>query len=133
DSTAKYATPDNCGKVLVRIPYFFLHIYNTTIETVRTHLGSAFLHNWTEGHEWSCFERIITEYEAIRTNLLIGNGCTEATLRSIYKGAIGRSETLNITVNLKELPVVKAAQQFPKTSLSIVGQEQHKIGRLVAL
>lgn len=44
------------GKVLVRIPFFFLHIYNATIDKVRNRLGSAFLHDWVGDREWGFFE-----------------------------------------------------------------------------
>ncbi|KAF9971211.1 hypothetical protein BGZ73_005894 [Actinomortierella ambigua] len=63
--------------------------------------------------------------EALRTNLLIDGGRKEVTLRDIYKGALGRAETLDITVKLKRLSVVKATHQFPKMGgLYIAGKEQ---------
>ncbi|KAF9967355.1 hypothetical protein BGZ73_000572 [Actinomortierella ambigua] len=113
-------------KVLVRIPHFFLHIYNTVIDEVRNYLGVAFVHNWEEGHEWKFFEHIIAEYEALRTKLLIEGGCNVATLGSIYKGAVGLPETSNITVKLKELSVVTAAHRFPRRGEALVvdGQDQ---------
>ncbi|KAG0247257.1 hypothetical protein DFQ27_002320, partial [Actinomortierella ambigua] len=116
---------DAYGKVLVRIPFFFLNIYNTVIGEVRNTLGSAFLHDWGEGREWRFFERIIAEYEALRTNFLINGDQKEATLRNIYKGAFGRAETLDITVKLKGLSVVKAEHRFPQMGgLSADGQER---------
>ncbi|KAF9151751.1 hypothetical protein DFQ26_001138, partial [Actinomortierella ambigua] len=115
---------DDKDKVLVRIPFFFLHTYNT-VDEVRNTLGSAFLHDWGEGHEWRFFERLIAEYEALRTNFLIDDGQEEATLGNIYKGAFGRAETLNITVKLKELSVVEAEHRFPQMGgLSADGQER---------
>ncbi|KAH7028519.1 hypothetical protein BKA57DRAFT_431333 [Linnemannia elongata] len=112
------------GQVLVRIPFFFLHIYNTTIDEVRNRLGSAFLHDWEKDHEWGFFERIIAEYEALRTNLLIGDGHVAATLGDIYKGALGRAETLGRTVKLKKLSVVTAAHRFPESGGLTVGEQE---------
>jgi hypothetical protein len=115
---------DARGRVLVRIPFFFLYIYDTAIGEIRNALGSAFVHDWGQDHEWRFFERIIAEYEVLRTNVLIDNGCTEATLGNIYKGALGRAETLNVAVKLKMLSLVKAAHQFPKMGgLTVNGKE----------
>ncbi|KAF9965278.1 hypothetical protein BGZ73_001511, partial [Actinomortierella ambigua] len=101
-------SPDGRGEVLVRIPFFFLHIYNTAIDTVRNHLGSAFLHNWTEGREWKFFEHIIAEYEALRTNLLVEDGRDTLTLGELYRGALGNARTLSRSVKLKRLSVATA-------------------------
>ncbi|KAF9536366.1 hypothetical protein EC957_011236, partial [Mortierella hygrophila] len=109
--------------VLVRIPYFFLHVYNTAIDAVLNSLGSAFLHTWVEDREWVFFERIIAEYEAFRTNLLVDGGRETATLGEIYQGALGRKETLNRTVQLKKLSVVKAAHRFPEWGGLAVGEQ----------
>ncbi|KAG9067118.1 hypothetical protein KI688_011899 [Linnemannia hyalina] len=62
------------GKVLVRT-LFFLHLYNVTIDEVWNCLGSAFLYDWVEDREWRFFQGMVAEYEALRTNLLINNGC----------------------------------------------------------
>ncbi|KAF9898702.1 hypothetical protein EC991_010648, partial [Linnemannia zychae] len=51
------------GQVLVRIPFFFLYIYNGAIGEVRNRLGSAFLNDWMGDREWGFFERFIAEYE----------------------------------------------------------------------
>ncbi|KAF9304489.1 hypothetical protein BG003_001685, partial [Podila horticola] len=116
---------DAHGKVLIRIPTFFLHIYNETIDEVRNSLGSAFLHDWMENREWGFFEGFIAENEALRTNLLIGDGRQVATLGDIYQGALGRAETLGRTVKLKKLSVVKAARRFPESEgLTVGGREQ---------
>ncbi|KAK5809565.1 hypothetical protein F5H01DRAFT_349601 [Linnemannia elongata] len=112
------------GQVLVRIPFFFLHIYNTTIDEVRNRLGSAFLHDWEKDHEWGFFERIIAEYETLRTNLLIGDGHVAATLGDIYKGVLGRAETLGRTVKLKKLSVITAAHRFPESGGLTVGEQE---------
>ncbi|OAQ29335.1 hypothetical protein K457DRAFT_155768 [Linnemannia elongata AG-77] len=112
------------GKVLVRIPFFFLHLYNTAIDEVRNRLGSAFLHDWVEDREWGFFERMIAEYEALRTNLLIGDGREAATLGEIYQGAIGRAETLGRIVKLKKLSVVTAAHRFPESGGLTVGERE---------
>ncbi|KAF9898834.1 hypothetical protein EC991_010262, partial [Linnemannia zychae] len=112
------------GKVLVRIPFFFLHVYNTAVDAVWNRLGSAFLHDWVGDHEWAFFERIIAEYEALRTNLLIDDGHEEATLGDIYQGAFGRAETLGHTVKLKKLSVVTAAHRFPASGGLTVGEQE---------
>lgn len=117
------------GEVLVRIPYFFLHIYNTVIGAVRNRLGSAFVHDWVEDHEWRFFERIIAEYDALRTNLLIGSGRETATLRDIYHGAFGRPETLDRTFKLKKLSVVTAAHRFPESGRLTVGEQKQELER----
>ncbi|KAG0212656.1 hypothetical protein BGX28_005852 [Mortierella sp. GBA30] len=112
------------GKVLVRIPCFFLHLYNTVTGDIRDRLGSAFLKDWEQDHEWRFFERIIAEYERLRTCLLIGGGCEETTLGEIYQGALGRPETLGHIVKLRRLKVVEADRRFPATGgLSVQGQE----------
>ncbi|KAF9079916.1 hypothetical protein BGX23_002984, partial [Mortierella sp. AD031] len=115
---------ETSGKVLVRIPFFFLHHYNTVIEVVRNRLGSAFLHDWVEDREWGFFEHMIAEYEALRTNLLIGGGREAATLGEIYQGAIGRAETLGRIVKLRKLLVVKAARRFPESGGLTVGEQE---------
>ncbi|KAG0272994.1 hypothetical protein BGZ96_005073, partial [Linnemannia gamsii] len=112
------------GKVLVRIPFFFLHLYNTVIDEVRNRLGSAFLHDWVEDREWGFFERMIAEYEALRTNLLIGDGREAVTLGDIYQGAIGRAKTLGRIVKLKKLSVVTAAHRFPESGRLMVGEQE---------
>ncbi|KAF9126218.1 hypothetical protein BG015_004744, partial [Linnemannia schmuckeri] len=91
------------GKVLVRIPFFFLYLYNTAIDEVRNRLGSAFLHDWVEDREWGFFEHMIAEYEALR--------------------AIGRAETLGRIVKLKKLSVVTAAHRFPESGGLSVGEQ----------
>ncbi|KAG0282390.1 hypothetical protein BGZ96_000534, partial [Linnemannia gamsii] len=91
------------------------------IEEVRNRLGSAFLHDWVEDREWGFFKRMIAEYEALRTNLLIGNDREAATLGEIYQGAIGRAETLGRIVKLKKLSVVTAAHRFPESGGQRVG------------
>ncbi|KAF9090364.1 hypothetical protein BGX27_002282, partial [Mortierella sp. AM989] len=116
---------DNRGKVLVRIPYFFLYLYNTAIDEVRSRLASAFLHDWSGDHEWGFFERMITEYETLRSNLLISDGCRTATLGDIYKGAIGLPETLGLSVKLTKLSAKSSVHRFPESGpLSIYEQEQ---------
>ncbi|KAF9176222.1 hypothetical protein BGZ50_001366, partial [Haplosporangium sp. Z 11] len=82
--------------------------------------------NEARGKPWvGFFERIIAEYEALRTNLLIGDGREAATLGDIYPGALGRAETLVRTVKLKELSVVTAAHRFLESGgLTIVKQDQ---------
>lgn len=112
-------------KVLVRIPSFFLHIYNKAIGEVRNCLGSAFLWDWVEDREWEFFEHIIAEYEALRTNLLIGDDRETATLGDIYQEALGRPTTLNHTVKLKKLSAVKATRRFPESGgLKVDEQER---------
>ncbi|KAF8928707.1 hypothetical protein BGZ58_009433, partial [Dissophora ornata] len=115
------------GQVLVRIPFYFLHIYNATIGEVRNRLGSAFLHDWVQDHEWGFFERIISEYEALRTNLLIGGGREAATLGDIYQGALGRAETLSRIVKLKKLSVVTAAHRFSESGGLTVGEQEQGV------
>ncbi|KAF9180591.1 hypothetical protein BGZ51_006095 [Haplosporangium sp. Z 767] len=115
------------GKVLVRIPFFFLHIYNATIDEVQNRLGSAFLHDWVEDREWGgFFERFIAEYEVLRTNLLISDGRNAATIGDIYQGALGRAETLGRTVKPKSLSVVTAAHRFPESGGLTVGEQQQE-------
>ncbi|KFH63568.1 hypothetical protein MVEG_10262 [Podila verticillata NRRL 6337] len=114
------------GQVLVRIPFFFLHIYNATVNEVQNRLGSAFLHDWMEDREWGFFERFIAEYEVLRTNLLIGDGRKVATLEDIYQGAFGRAETLGHTVKLKNLSVVRAAHRFPESGGLTVGKQEQE-------
>ncbi|KAG0337508.1 hypothetical protein BG000_005333 [Podila horticola] len=113
------------GMVLVRIPSFFLHNYNKAIGEVRNCLGSAFLRDWVEDREWDFFERIIAEYEALRTNLLIGDDREAATLGEIYQGAVGRRTTTSRTVKLKKLTAVKARRRFPESGgLKVDEQER---------
>ncbi|KAG0276644.1 hypothetical protein BGZ95_007257 [Linnemannia exigua] len=114
------------GEVFVRIPFFFLHIYNVVVGEVRNRLASAFLHDWVKDREWKFFEWMVAEYEVLRTNLLIDAGRESATLRDIYQGAIGRSETLDRIVKLKKLSVVEADHRFPTSGrLTVKGQEHN--------
>ncbi|KAK3817757.1 MAG: hypothetical protein J3Q66DRAFT_190071 [Benniella sp.] len=111
------------GKVLVRIPYFFLYLYNTVTQDVGSLLSSAFLKNWEQLQGWRFFETLIAEYEVFRTNLIIGGGSKTASLKEIYQGAFGRTETLDRTVNLRELTHVKADHRFPENGPLVVKKE----------
>ncbi|KAG0236962.1 hypothetical protein BGW42_002175 [Actinomortierella wolfii] len=64
-------------KGLVQIPFFFLKIYNTAVDTVQNTLGPVLMHDWEDGREWRFFESIVAEYEALHTNLLIDGGRNE--------------------------------------------------------
>ncbi|KAG9062191.1 hypothetical protein KI688_006523 [Linnemannia hyalina] len=112
------------GKVLVRIPFFFLHLYNGGSDEVRNSLGSALFYDWMKDWKWRSFEHIIAEYEALRTNLLIADGREAATLEEIYQGAVGRAETLGRIVKLKKLSVITAAHRFPESGRLTVGEQE---------
>ncbi|KAF9537361.1 hypothetical protein EC957_008401 [Mortierella hygrophila] len=112
------------GKVLVRIPFFFLHLYNIASIEVRNRLGSAFFYEWMEDWKWRSFEHILAEYEALRTNLLIADGREAATLGEIYQGAVGRAETLGLIVKLKKLSVITAAHRLPESGRLMVGKQE---------
>ncbi|KAG0332554.1 hypothetical protein BG000_009916, partial [Podila horticola] len=114
---------DDDGRVLVRIPFFFLHHYNRVVKQVQNRLKKIFMQDWEEDRGWDFFEGIIAEYEALRTNLLLGDHET-ATLGDIYRGAMGRSETLGRIVKLKELSVVTIAHRFPDSGRPTVGGKQ---------
>jgi hypothetical protein len=109
---------------VVRIPFFFLYLYNTITRDVRDRLGFAFLRDWEQVHEWEFFEHIIAEYEVLRTGLLIDSGSEEMALGEIYQGALGQTETLGRTVKLRKLKVVKADHRFPEMGELIVGGEE---------
>ncbi|PKC73834.1 hypothetical protein RhiirA1_450737 [Rhizophagus irregularis] len=57
-------------------------------------------------------------YDAFRTNLLIKCEKESARLNELYSGAYGTQSTLNIEVELKELSVCCARQQFPCVELT---------------
>ncbi|KAF9900519.1 hypothetical protein EC991_007210 [Linnemannia zychae] len=114
------------GQVLVRIPFFFLYLYNGAIGEVQNRLGSTFLHDWMKDREWGFFERFIAEYEVLRTDLLLGDGRKAATLYDIYRGAIGGVETLGRTAKLKDLSVVTAAHRFPESGRLTVGEREQE-------
>ncbi|KAG0208983.1 hypothetical protein B0O80DRAFT_496941 [Mortierella sp. GBAus27b] len=113
------------GRVLVRIPFFFLNIYNSAITEIQSLLFSAFLKDWEQFHGWRFFETIIAEYEVFRTGLIIGGGSKTASLKEIYQGAFGRTKTLDRTVNLRELTHVQADYRFPEGGpLVVKGKEK---------
>ncbi|GJJ77498.1 hypothetical protein EMPS_09857 [Entomortierella parvispora] len=115
---------DNDGRILVRIPFFFLSRYNKVVEEVRNHLKKIFVEDWESSRGWSFFEGIVADFEALRTNLLFGDRQT-ATLREIYCGAMGQPETLDRIVKLKELSVVKLIHRFPSSGRpTVAGGEQ---------
>ncbi|KAG0318650.1 hypothetical protein BG000_004105 [Podila horticola] len=112
------------GDVLIRIPYFFLHIYNQATDVIQNCLGIAFAQNW-QRCEWRFFEDFVAEYETLRTNLLIADARDTSTLKDIYRGALGREETLNRTVKLRKLSSpVEADHWFPRTKLTVGGKER---------
>ncbi|KAF9997291.1 hypothetical protein BGZ65_007124, partial [Modicella reniformis] len=104
------------GMVFVRIPYFFLHLYNCATKDISGKLNYAFLKDWNEEHEWNYFEHFIAEYEVFRTNLLVDDDHSTMTLKSLYQGAHGVEETLNHEVKLSKLTFSKATRRFPQTS-----------------
>ncbi|CAB5319224.1 unnamed protein product [Rhizophagus irregularis] len=59
-----------------------------------------------------------TIYDAFRTSLLIKCEKESARLNELYSGAHGTQSTLNIEVELKELSVCCARQQFPCVELT---------------
>lgn len=75
------------GDILIRIPYFFLHIYNQATDVVQNCLGTAFAQNW-QRCEWRFFEDFVVEYETLRTNLLIADARDTSTLKDIYQGLL---------------------------------------------
>ncbi|KAI1290658.1 hypothetical protein EDD11_009120 [Mortierella claussenii] len=116
---------DNDGKVLVRIPFFFLHLYNKGVNHVQSRLRKIFLRDWVEDRGWDFYESIIAEYEALRTELLIAGGRTTITLGDLYKGALGRQETLELTVTLEKLSVITSVHRFPESgTLTVTCQGQ---------
>jgi len=105
---------DNDGKVLVQIPFFFLYRYNKVVEQVRNQLNKIFVEDWEASRGWDFFESVVAEYEALRTNLLLYDR-KAATLGDIYRGAMGRPETLGRIVKLKELSFVTLKHIFPES------------------
>ncbi|GJJ68054.1 hypothetical protein EMPS_00400 [Entomortierella parvispora] len=114
---------DNDGKVLVRIPFFFLFRYNRVVEQVQSLLKMIFLQDWESSRGSKFFEGIVADFEALRTNLLFAD-CETATIGEIYPGAMGRPETLNRIVKLKELSAVTLTHRFPESGRPTVAGEQ---------
>ncbi|CAB4404832.1 unnamed protein product [Rhizophagus irregularis] len=62
---------------------------------------------------WESWEIFVANYDAFRTNLLIKRGKKSARLSELYCGSYGTQSTLDIEVELKELSVCSAKEQFP--------------------
>ncbi|KAF9113010.1 hypothetical protein BGX27_002362 [Mortierella sp. AM989] len=97
---------------LVRIPYFFLYLYDKVVKDLSRNLGFGFL------AEWKFFEKFIAEYEVYPTNALVSLGKETVTLRGLYRGALGSEVTLNRTVKLRYLRLVEPPHQFPCSPLT---------------
>jgi hypothetical protein len=67
---------------------------------------------------WQSWETFVANYDAFRTNLLIRRGRKSARLDVLYRGAHGTRSTLDIEVELKELSVCYAREQFPCMKLT---------------
>ncbi|KAF9984581.1 hypothetical protein BGZ65_000110 [Modicella reniformis] len=101
-------------KVFIRIPYFFLRIYNNATRVITGDLDYAFLRNWNEQRDWAYFERFIAAYEVFRTNFLVDCSDTDMKLRDFYQGALGHQTTLDRDVRLKKVTLMEAAHRFPQ-------------------
>lgn len=84
------------------------------------------MQDWTEDQGWDFYESIIAEYEALRTDLLIAGGRTTISLGDLYQGALGRQETLDLTVTLETLSVVTSVHRFPEKGGQMVSDQEQE-------
>ncbi|PKC60203.1 hypothetical protein RhiirA1_399369 [Rhizophagus irregularis] len=98
------------------MPFFFICIYNDCLNIVNKDLEKVF--QVQNDMYWQSWETFVANYDAFRTNLLIKCGKESARLSELYRGTYGTQSTLDIEVELKELSVCCAKQQFPCVELT---------------
>ncbi|RUS14602.1 hypothetical protein BC937DRAFT_93572 [Endogone sp. FLAS-F59071] len=97
---------------IINMPIFFICLYNSVLQLASGTLIRTIYPDATM--EWAEWEQFVAYYEVFRTNLLFDLGMKEITLETLYRGAIGKPETLNIVVKLEKLEEVCAIrEQFP--------------------
>nr|CAG8493793.1 670_t:CDS:2 [Entrophospora candida] len=107
---------DTFDQFLIKMPFFFLCIYNNILRIVQGPLEKTFyINNIMYWQEW---EQFVAHHEVFRTNLFIKRGIQTLHLQELYHGAYGKNSTLDIVVKLKELSVYQANEQFPSLKLT---------------
>ncbi|RGB42522.1 hypothetical protein C1646_750848 [Rhizophagus diaphanus] len=107
---------DDSSKFIIKMPFFFIALYNDRLKIVSRQLEEVF---WVQNEIlWESWEIFVANYDAFRTNLLIKHKKKLAHLSELYCDAYGTQSTLNIEVELKELSVCSAKEQFPCNKLT---------------
>ncbi|CAG8626796.1 7624_t:CDS:2 [Paraglomus brasilianum] len=114
---------DDCDKkVLVQIPFLFLHSYNKAILEGNKSLQHGFVQNWYG--EYKAFEEFCVEYTAYCTNIFVDCGFVEMNLGEFFCDAYGQREVLELPIRLKKLALVKARHHFPTFKLSTIDSNE---------
>jgi hypothetical protein len=107
---------DDSSKFIIKMPFFFIALYNDRLKIVSRQLEEVF--RVQNEMLWESWEIFVANYDAFRTNLLIKREKKSARLSELYCGAYGTQSTLDIEVELKELSVCSAKEQFPCNKLT---------------
>ncbi|GBB92486.1 hypothetical protein RclHR1_20100003 [Rhizophagus clarus] len=100
-------------RVIMHMPFFFVCLYNEVLKLLDAELmNKAF--RVSDRMYWQEWELFVLHHEAFRTNLTIKMGTKSLTLRDLYPGATGEDIYLDIPVDLKNLRVCEAINQFLK-------------------
>ncbi|GBB87908.1 hypothetical protein RclHR1_01440023 [Rhizophagus clarus] len=107
---------DDSSKFIIKMPFFFIALYNDRLKIVSRQLEEVF--RIQNKMLWESWEIFVANYDAFRTNLLIKCGKKSARLSELYCGAYGTQSTLDIEVELKELSICSAKEQFSCNKLT---------------
>ncbi|CAG8684567.1 17281_t:CDS:2, partial [Racocetra fulgida] len=105
-------TPYDKSLYYIRMPLFFIHIYNDILKIVDVEMMNKAFRIDHRMH-WQDWELFALNYEAFRTNLAIEMGFSRMTLGELYPGAYGNDIYLQMYVDLKRLHVCEANERFP--------------------
>ncbi|KAF9432465.1 hypothetical protein BGZ76_010776 [Entomortierella beljakovae] len=100
----------------IRMPFFFICLYNDTLRVVDCKLEDAFRIHYDM--HWQDWELFVAHFEAFRNNLLIELGTRETTLSELYHNVKGTEATMSTVVHLQKLSVRRAREQFPSLILT---------------
>ncbi|GBB93766.1 hypothetical protein RclHR1_22280002 [Rhizophagus clarus] len=110
---------DTFSKFTIKMPFFFICLYNDKLKIVDFNLEETFrVQNTMHWQDWELF---VAHYEAFRTNLLMERGNRTVHLEELYRGVFGTVPAKNIEVRLKKLSVRQAQEQFPCSKLTEKG------------
>ncbi|CAG8489104.1 9097_t:CDS:2 [Funneliformis mosseae] len=103
---------ENRNLYLIKMPFFFISIYNDILRIVDSDLTKKVFQDDSSMY-WQEWEVFVAHHEAFRTNLAIRMGYEKLSFRELYPGACGMDSDLNFVVKLKSLRVCEANKQFP--------------------
>lgn len=124
------------GWVLFRMPFLFIHIYNSYLSILPHALAQPLSQDTTT--YWQDWEKFNAFFEAFVTNIHVSLGTQEMSLGSLFWKAYGTEQTLNTWVKIQKLDVAPLVHQFPSASYNTVdiqtgGKVDWKSGKYLLL